>query len=200
MAKPMVGSAAPPSPPRRRGSSTVLACCGVLAVVAGSHLPTVAFGFLDWDDDLHVTRNPLVIAPDSASLVDRLRTPALGYPVPITVASYTLETRLLGMQPWHFHLLNVLLHVANCALVFAIALRLGLGCVGAACAASLFGLHPVVAESVSWVTGRKDLLATCFGLSAVWLAWPPIVPRRRAASLACYTLALLSKPARRCCA
>jgi hypothetical protein len=166
----------------------------VLALITACHLPTLGFGFLDWDDDLHVTRNPLVVGPPTASLTERWTTPALGYPIPVTIATYTLQARVFGLLPWHFHAVNVAVHVANCALVFALSLRLRLGRVGASCAALLFGLHPVVAEPVSWVSGRKDLLAVCFGLGAVYLAWPPSSSRRRLTSLAAFVLGLLSKP------
>jgi hypothetical protein len=135
-----------------------------------------------------------VFAPEQASLRDKLTTPALGYPIPITVASYRLEFRLFGPAPWHFHLGNVLAHVVSCALVAAIALRVGLTLAGALCAVLLFGLHPIVAEPVSWVTGRKDVLATCFGLTALLLAWPPANLRRRAGAVACYAIGLFAKP------
>lgn len=163
-------------------------------LIAACHLPTVRFGFLDWDDNIHVTQNAAVLAPDRVSLRDKLTTPALGYPIPVTVATYAFEVRVFGFAPWHFHLLNVIAHVASCALVFLLGLRLRLSTLGAACATLLFGLHPVVAEPVSWVTGRKDLLASVFGLCTVLLAWPPATRRWRVAALACYAIGLLAKP------
>jgi hypothetical protein len=166
----------------------------VLALIAVCQLPSLGFGFLEWDDNIHVTQNAAVLAPDTVSLRDKLTTPALGYPIPITVATYTLEAQWLGLAPWHFHLLNVIAHVVCCAFVFLLALRLRLTTLGAICATLLFGLHPVVAEPVSWVTGRKDLLATCFGLGMLLLAWPPATRGRRIAALACYAVGLLSKP------
>jgi hypothetical protein len=165
-----------------------------LGLIGLCHLTSVGFGFLDWDDGLHVTRNPSVLTPGAVSLRDHLTTPALGYPIPISIASYSLEQWLLGPAPWHFHLFNVLAHALSCALLLGIAQRLGLSSIGALCALLLFGLHPVVAEPVSWVTGRKDVLAACFGLGMLWLAWPPAKPRSQAGALLCYALGLLSKP------
>ncbi|HKP58847.1 MAG TPA: tetratricopeptide repeat protein [Polyangiales bacterium] len=165
-----------------------------LGLIALIHLPSVGFGFLDWDDPIHVTKNPSVLTPAAVPLRDHLTTPALGYPIPISVASYGLELQLLGPAPWHFHLINVVLHALNCVLLLGLARRLGLHWIGATCAVLLFGLHPVVAEPVSWVTGRKDVLATSFGLLMLWLAHPPSNQPRRAAALLCYALGLLSKP------
>jgi hypothetical protein len=179
-------------------SRASLATAGFVAIglvlIAACHLPTLAFGFLDWDDNIHVTQNAAVFAPDTVSLRDKLTTPALGYPIPITIATYAFEVRVLGLAPWHFHLLNVVAHVVSCALVFLLALRIRLTRIGALCAMLLFGLHPVAAEPVSWVTGRKDLLATALGLATLLLAWPPASPRRRVAAIACYAIGLLCKP------
>jgi protein O-mannosyl-transferase len=154
----------------------------------------LSFGFVEWDDPIHVTRNPAVFAPDKASLRDKLTTPALGYPIPITVASYRIEFRVFGPAPWHFHLGNVIAHLVSCALVAWLALRVGLTLAGTLCALLLFGLHPIVAEPVSWVTGRKDVLATCFGLAAVLFAWPPASLRRKLAAVGCYAIGLFAKP------
>jgi tetratricopeptide (TPR) repeat protein len=103
--------------------------------------------------------------------------------------------KLFGPAPWHFHLLNVIAHLASCALVFLIGMRLRLTTVGATCAMLLFGLHPVGAEPVAWITGRKDVLATFLGLSTLLLAWSPTTRARRTAALLSYVLGLLAKPA-----
>ena len=188
----MFGSAAPSA----RSSQLRALLLGWLALgaIAFCHSPVLRFGFLDWDDGEHVTKNRAVLEPAGASLREQLLTPALGYPIPVTQASYALEARLFGLAAWHFHLLNAALQLWNCGLVFGLARRMGIGQLGALCALLLFGLHPVVAEPVSWVTGRKDLLACGFGLGSLWLAWPPGSPLLRAASVGCYAFGLLSKP------
>jgi tetratricopeptide (TPR) repeat protein len=173
----------------------------LLCLIAALHARTLGFGFLAWDDPLHVTANPLVISPTSVPWFEHWTTPALGYPVPVTVLSYALQAGS-GLQPaWAFHLVNIALHLAVCGLVFLLARRMGLSLMAAALACLLVGLHPVVAEPVSWVSGRKDLLAALFGLLALWFAWPEAPERtaaarglRIAAAIGCFTLGLLSKP------
>ncbi|HKU43958.1 MAG TPA: hypothetical protein VJR89_37615 [Polyangiales bacterium] len=189
-----MSSGAPPATRRTVSSPAFWLGAAALGLIALCHLPSTGFGFLDWDDPIHVTRNPAVLASGAVSLRDRLTTPALGYPIPVSIASYSLEATLLGAAPWHFHLVNVLLHVCSCGLLLLLALRLRLEPLGACCAVLLFGLHPVVAEPVSWVTGRKDVLATCFGLAMLCLASRPPSLRNRALALLCYALGLLSKP------
>lgn len=164
-------------------------------------LPTLRFAFVNWDDDIHVYRNPL-LAPD-APWLELARTRALGYPIPVTIATYKLEWALFGAYPAVFHATNVALHACSVALVFSLALALRLRPAAAALAAALFGLCPVVAEPVSWVTGRKDLLATMLLLAALRVhiaGAEPATPRpwARGTAVALSLLAMLSKPSAIC--
>ncbi len=139
----------------------------LLALVAMAvFAPALFFGFVSWDDPLHVTQNPLVNGEGGVPWWHWLRTPQLGYPSPVTVATYRLEWVLAGPSPWLFHATNLVLHGVAVVLCHRLGRRLGLGLVGALVAAAVFGFHPVVAEPVTWVTGRKDLLAAVFVLAA----------------------------------
>ena len=170
----------------------------VLLWVAACFAQTLGFAFVNWDDYDFVLRNPLVVSPREVPLLHHLTTPEVGYPIPVTISSYRIEYALAGFDhPWVQHFVNLLVHLCNVGLVFALARTLGLGTLGAAFAASLMGLHPVVSEPVSWITGRKDLLALCFSLATLQLAlgtpgrasWS-----RRIGRAMTFLLALFSKP------
>jgi len=138
----------------------------VLAATAVTFAISVTFPFIGWDDPRYAADNPLVLHPLAQGWTMLLTTPTLGYPQGVTVLSYALNHSLFGMAPWSFHLVNLLLHLVNVALVARIAAALGLAEREVAVAAMIFALHPIVAEPVCWVTGRKDLLATSFLLGA----------------------------------
>ena len=159
-----------------------------LAAVAAVYLPVLGFEFVSWDDPVYVRDNPLLHG--RGGLRQWLLTPELGYPIPVTVATYRLEVALFGFSAAAMHSTNLLLHLACVAGVYAVGRRLGLGWPGAAMAAAVFGLHPAAAEPVSWVTGRKELLACLGCLAATGLA----LGRRPGESSAAFALALLSKP------
>jgi len=59
---------------------------------------------------------------------------------------------------------NVLLHTANVILLFALLFRLTKALWPSAFVAALFAWHPLHVESVAWISERKDLLSTFFGL------------------------------------
>ncbi|MGO8670962.1 MAG: tetratricopeptide repeat protein [Capsulimonadaceae bacterium] len=84
-------------------------------------------------------------------------------------------------DPHVFHTANVVMHIANVLLVFAL-LRLLIGAArrshaadaartdwAAAAGALLFGIHPVQVEPVSWITGLNNVLSGTFGFSAMYL-------------------------------
>lgn len=168
----------------------------ILLWVAVCYAQTLGFGFVNWDDFDLVLKNPLVINPSSVPLLHRLTTPEAGYPIPVTSLSYRIEYLLAGFDhPWLQHGVNVLIHLASVALLFRIARAAGLSTPAAALATALFGLHPAAAEPVSWLTGRKDLLALFFALLTVTLALPGSSSRRRRVLRGVtFVLAILSKP------
>jgi Flp pilus assembly protein TadD len=86
---------------------------------------------------------------------------------PLTTTSYLFNHAVLGngIRPAGYHWFNLSVHAINVALVYALgALIFGNANSGAALAA-LWGLHPLLTESVTNIVGRADLLAA-FGVLA----------------------------------
>ncbi len=86
---------------------------------------------------------------------------------PIKYLTLHMDYALWGWNPRGFHLTNILLHGAVCALV-GIFLRQG-GCsIGASLlGASWFAIHPVHVEAVAWITARGAMLSAMGVLAAV---------------------------------
>lgn len=167
----------------------------ILLAVALGFVRCLGFGFVNWDDDLHVLGNPVVLGQGSAR--EGWLTPSLGYAIPVTLATYRLEYLLVGGAPWLYHATNLVLHLGVCGLVYLVGRRLGLGVVGASVAMLAFGLHPVVVEPVAWVSGRKDLLAAGLALAATLSFWTGSSARRLsllALAVLLFALAAFSKP------
>jgi len=133
----------------------------------------------------------------------------MGHWIPVTWLSFGLDHALWGMDPFGYHLTNILLHAANTALFYLLALRLlrlsltevseRAITLGAAMAALFFAVHPLRVESVAWITERRDVLSSLFYLLTV-LAYLRACatdgpPRRRwlLASILAYGLGLLAK-------
>jgi hypothetical protein len=119
----------------------------------------------------------------------------MGYYRPLVIVTQAIDAALWGLDPRGFRLTNVLLHGLSGFLLFELARGFGLGLPAALVAGLGFVVHPMHVESVAWISGRTDVLATVFVLAML------VVHRRRRASsfrpafwaAACLLLALASK-------
>lgn len=73
-----------------------------------------------------------------------------------------IDYRIWGLNPFGFHLSNVLLHLFNTLLVFAFALKLSEERAASFFAAAIFAVHPAHTESVTFISARVDLLCAFF--------------------------------------
>ena len=81
---------------------------------------------------------------------------------PLTCLSHILVWHLLGQGPAVHHLTNVLLHAASVVLLLVVLWRMTGRLWPSAVVAAVFAVHPLRAESVAWVTERKDVLCGLF--------------------------------------
>lgn len=139
----------------------------VLAITGIALARVVTFPFSIIDDPSNVVNNPLVAAPLSQGVMGLLQTPAMGYPHTVTVLSLAVDRVLWGSNPAGYHGVNLLLHLVNTLLVYALLIRLRVRPSIAWLPAAVFALHPIMVEPAAWVIGRKDLLATGFLLGAM---------------------------------
>lgn len=86
---------------------------------------------------------------------------------PLTWLSHMLDASLFGYNSGSQHCVNVLFHAANAVLLFLLLFQLTKNLYPAAFVAALFAWHPLHVESVAWVSERKDVLSTFFGLLAL---------------------------------
>ncbi len=163
------------------------------------YLPLRSAGFI-WDDDSYVTQN-LNLRSLAGLLRIWFEPRSLPQYYPLVHTSYWVEARLWGLSPAGYHATNVLLHASSALLLWRILARLRVR--GAWLAAAIFAVHPVMVESVAWITERKNVLSLALALAALasYLRFaPPEGPSRDprrwrfyVLSLALYGGALLSK-------
>ncbi len=162
----------------------------VIAVFA-AYQPVWTAGFI-WDDDGHMT--PRLLRSLRGLWAIWFIPGAAQQYYPLTHSVFWVMNRLFGQDPTAYHLLNIALHAANALLVFAVLTRLRVRC--AALAAVVFALHPVMVESVAWISEIKNTLSALFYLSALWVYLRYAEEKRRGDYLLAFLLffcALLSK-------
>ena len=138
---------------------------GLLLVAATllAYWPALHAGFI-WDDDFYVTKNPTIQSLRGLETI-WLKPEASPQYYPLVFSSFWVEYHLWELQPFGYHLVNILLHASNAILLWLVLRRLQIRC--AWWAAAIFALHPVMVESVAWVTERKNVLSGLFYLLAV---------------------------------
>jgi len=177
---------------------TGVLCILAMSVAVGMYFDSGLFGLSPLDDSVYVPTGALLNSSLPWSSVFRI---ALSdhrlYWHPLTSLSFLIDGRLYGPWVGGFHLMNVLWHCANVALFFLLALRLTGSRFAATFAALLLAAHPAHVEAVAWISARKDMLSTFFGLVTIhiYLGWVRKPGVGRALGLyAAYALSLLSKP------
>jgi protein O-mannosyl-transferase len=160
------------------------------------YAPSIAGGFL-YDDGNLIVRNP------SIRDLGAIRTILMYEPArPVLNLSWALNYALGGDAPWHYHLVNVLVHAVNAALVASLflwlarRLKLGEARAIALVGACLFAATPMAAETVAYIASRSSALVALFALACLRLAAEALESGRRAQlalAFACFLLALATK-------
>jgi tetratricopeptide (TPR) repeat protein len=164
-----------------------------VAVVA-VYLPSLGNDFTNWDDNAYVYENPRIFHLNFENLVKILdpRTTVAEDWTPLVTLTHVVEYRIFGLEPGPYHATNLLLHVGATLATFALLLTVGVPFAVAFAGALLFGIHPLQVESVAWISGRKNLLATFLGFASI-LVYLRGTRRAHRWALALLVLASLSK-------
>ena len=86
---------------------------------------------------------------------------------PLRSLSYALDFGIWGARPFGFHLTNIAIHCANTILVFWLVRRIsGNRLMASFLAASVFAVHPIQTDAVTYISGRRDVLFSLFYLGA----------------------------------
>jgi tetratricopeptide (TPR) repeat protein len=182
----------------KSGKTVLLICCALAAMVWAVFGQTLRHEFVNFDDNLYVYENPdvaLGLSRDGAARAFTKR--YVGIWLPITMLSYQLDHELSGLNPGAFHRTNVLIHTFSVLTLFLVLRSLTGSLWQSAFAAALFAIHPLRAESVAWISERKDVLSGLFfmltlGAYTRWVRHPSA--GRCLLTLLLFIAGLMSKP------
>src|SRR6202008_1056165 len=93
----------------------------LVAITVTAYQSVWRAGFI-WDDDIYVTFNPLLTAPDGLKRIWlSLDSPSQYFPLVYT--TFRLEHALWGLNAAGYHWVNIFLHAANAVLVWILLRR-----------------------------------------------------------------------------
>ncbi len=170
-----------------------LAIIGIVTVVA--YAASVHGQWIS-DDVTSIAENPVIrsLAPANLRLImSRFEGPNYA---PLYMLSFAIDWALFGNDPTGYHVVNLVLHIADAWLVYLLLLRLGERAALAFAVSLVWAVHPVQVESVAWISERKNVLSTLLFLLA-FLAYLRFSDRPRArtyvAIVVLYVCGMLTK-------
>ncbi|HXY37050.1 MAG TPA: hypothetical protein VEI07_22675 [Planctomycetaceae bacterium] len=175
-------------------ATDVFGCLSLVALALFVFLPTVGYGFVNWDDPWYVLNNPLITSWRPANLWEIATKPAVRNYAPLTMLGYLIQHSLWGTWAGGYHMVNVLLHAINAVLVYVLVRQLAGSRFIAWTTAALFAVHPVQVETVAWISSFKGVLSGTFVLASLicWLR-PQPTARNEAWAILFHGLGLLAK-------
>jgi len=139
----------------------------VLIITFAAFSPVLENKFTQRDDEVHLTKNYTLRSLNVESVREIFSSTINRIYIPLSIFSLAIEYHFFKLNPFVYHLNNLLLHLCIVAFVFLFSKQLGLNVRQAGFAALLFGIHPIHVESVAWVTERKDVLYSLFYILSV---------------------------------
>lgn len=202
MSSPRVSSLCPSVHRASSRSRRGLALCSVFALAVLAHVESLSYWFVSTDvlgliESSRVASIADLVGLFTEPLMDGTRFTEVGlFYRPIASLTYAFDHALWGLDPFGYHLTNLLLHGLAAVLVaVAVAALLDRPLVGYL-SALLFAVHPLTAEVVPTAARRQDVLLALFVLSALALFVRAHREESRPAlfgALLAYALALGSK-------
>jgi hypothetical protein len=135
---------------------------------------TIKFDFTNYDDDqLIVNQAPFLSNP--GNIIEAFKRDVFNNPNqpiifyrPLLTLAFMVDYQIAGLNPSVFHFSNVLVHLFCSILVYTLCYSFIRNRIISLIGAIIFSSHPVQTETVSWLSGRNDLLLGLFTFMMVW--------------------------------
>ncbi|MEK7990064.1 MAG: hypothetical protein VSS52_003595 [Thiotrichaceae bacterium] len=137
------------------------------------------YDYVQWDEGIYIVKNPHIQSFSLENLQWMFTATHAAVWAPMLWLSYAVDYQISGLNPFAYHLSNIVLHAANSIwILFLTLLILKIKPIGsfsikhqylaAGIAALLFVIHPQHVEPVMWIASRKDVLSLFFVLATIW--------------------------------
>jgi len=171
--------------------SNIIYCAVIFLVTIGIYWNSLQGDFI-WDDRGLILESTSYLR-DWRNIFQSFTSPFFGatpFYRPLLLVSFIFDYQLWGLNPFGFHLNNVLLHALNACMVYLLAFLLFKRRILAFAVGLLFTTHPIQTEAVAWISGRNDVLLTFFALITIicFLKWRHSEGRKRVSAYTCFLL------------
>lgn len=149
----------------------VLGMAFVVIVLGYHHILNAPFL---WDDEVMVVQN--IFIQKWSYLKEIFTSSAFGETAvqgrfyrPFQIFTYNIDYQVWGLNAFGFHLTSLCLHGLNTTLFFLVLKRLLKHRLSICVITLIYAIHPIHIESVTYISGRGDVLFLTFNLLSIWL-------------------------------
>ena len=140
----------------------------LLVVVFIAYLPALNKDFINYDDDVYITKNPYIAGFSFSNLPAIFGNIYLAQYSPVPTVIYGIIYMISGLKPLLYNLIAVLMHLVNIMLVFKLIRSLNNNFRVAFITAALFGFATIQVEAVAWNAGAfKTCTYSIFFISSL---------------------------------
>ena len=152
----------------------------VAALTCAAFLPALSAGFVNYDDDRLVLRNPYLKLAWPGRLAWIWSTTYMGHYQPLAWLSLAVDYTAAGLRPLVYHADSLAWHAAGALALYAVLLALLARVpatrgapllhqrLAASAATLMWSVHPLRVESVAWIAERRDTVSGVFWLLALF--------------------------------
>ncbi len=145
-------------------SSPFKVYCTFLGVTFLIFSRSLFFGFSPIDENWLISGNTEFLS-DWANLLHSFnKNIQNSYYRPLLIDTFIINYKLSGLDPFIYHLTNILLHAFSVILLFKLLGRLKIEAKISFLLCLLFAVHPLAVHAVAWIPGRNDSLICIFTL------------------------------------
>jgi len=138
----------------------------LIAATGAIYYGSLGNDFVAFDDDKSIWYNQNLKNPSFGGIFGKQ---LVGMYVPMTSLVYTFIYQVFGEKAGAFHVAGLFVHLINVVLAYKLMLRIQHRTWAAFFVALMFGVHPMLAEAVSWVSALSTLMFSCFYLVTLHL-------------------------------
>ena len=136
-------------------------------IVVLAFYPSISADFIMLDDPIMIKENPYITNLSISNIKNIFTSIYLKLYHPIVTLTFAIEYSICKLDPYLYHIDNILLHLFNTLFIFFIIKNLSKNFFVSYVVAILFAIYPTSVETVSWVSARKDTLYSFFFLLSI---------------------------------
>ena len=129
-----------------------------------AYYPSLLGNLTNWDDMVYIRDNPYIKVISFDNLKAIFSNNYMGNYHPLAMLSLAIDYQFYQINPFGFHLTNLILHISNTLIVLYVIRALTGNLMIGVFTGLIFGVHTFHVESVAWISERKDVLYAFFYL------------------------------------